>query len=168
MAGASVASFGDGGRIAFGRGLPYPHAGIYSIDADGGDLQRLSPNRRNLYEDSPGYSPSGGLIAFDREVHYNESSPTPRDHEVHYNESSPTPRDHTEIVVEKLDGRGSREITSRLHVGVAAPQFYANPTCPPTASGSRSSASSRTRCCRDCLAFAPTARACISSLPMHG
>jgi Tol biopolymer transport system component len=107
----------NGQRIAFGRGLPYPHAGVFTIDADGGDLQQFTPDQRNLYEDAPAYGPGGDVIAFGREVHYDENDPTPRD--------------HTEIVVEKLDRTGAHAVTPRLPVGVQNPQFYADPDFAP-------------------------------------
>ncbi|TML68558.1 MAG: hypothetical protein E6G14_09385 [Actinobacteria bacterium] len=40
----------DGKRIAFDREFPYPHAGVYTIDADGGDVKAVTPDTKLLFD----------------------------------------------------------------------------------------------------------------------
>ena len=40
--------------------------GIYTVNRDGSDLTRLTPNDRNIFSEDPAYSPDGTRIAFDR------------------------------------------------------------------------------------------------------
>jgi dipeptidyl aminopeptidase/acylaminoacyl peptidase len=107
----------DGMRIAFERDLPYPHVGVVTIDAGGGDPQTVTPDTRLLFDGDPAYAPGGKLIASAREVHFDDAATTPRD--------------HGEIVVEQLDGSGVREVTPRLRLTATDEPHYADPNFSP-------------------------------------
>src|SRR5262245_18048169 len=107
----------DGKRIVFERDFPYPHAGVYTMNADGGDVKAVTPNRKLLFEGSPAYAPDGGLVAAAREVHYDE-------HTIGR-------RDHGEIVVERIDGTGVHAVSPRLHLTVNDVPHLDDPTFSP-------------------------------------
>lgn len=94
----------DGKRIAFEHDFVYPHAGVYTMNANGDDVQTVTPDKQNLFEGSPAYSPDGSLIA----------SP----HEVHHDANTITPKDYGVIVVRRPDGTGLREVSPRIHLTV--------------------------------------------------
>lgn len=107
----------DGRRIAFERDLPYPHAGVFTMNADGGDVRALTPDKRLLFEGDPAYSPDGSLIVSAREVHNDETTITTDDYGV--------------IVVARTDGTGVREVSPRLHLTPSDEPHYADPNFSP-------------------------------------
>jgi Tol biopolymer transport system component len=90
----------DGKLIAFEHDFPYPHAGVYTMDADGGNVKAVTPDQRLLFEGNPAYSPDGTMVAIPQEVHHDENTITPRDYGV--------------IVVRRLDGTVVREVSPRI------------------------------------------------------
>lgn len=107
----------DGKRIAFERDFPYPHAGVYTMNADGRDLQPVTPNTRLLFEGSPAFSPNGRLVAAAREVHHDENTITPED--------------RGRIVVERLDGTGVRDVAPQIHLTANDVPHYEDPNFSP-------------------------------------
>src|SRR5262249_42741767 len=107
----------DGKRIVFEHDFPYPHAGVYTMNADGGDMKVVTPDRKLLFEGSPAYSPDGSLVAAAREVHYDEKTSDPRD--------------HGEIVVERLDGTGVRDASPRIQLTVNDEPHFEDPNFSP-------------------------------------
>lgn len=107
----------DGERIAFERDFPYPHAGVYTIDADGNDVLPVTPNKRLLFEGSPAYSPNGRLVVAAREVHHDENTITPAD--------------RGRIVVERLDGTGVRDVAPQIHLTADDVPHYEDPNFSP-------------------------------------
>lgn len=107
----------DGQRIAFARDFPYPHAGVFTMNADGGDVQALTPDKRLLFEGDPAYSPDGSMIVSAREVHNDETTITTDDYGV--------------IVIARTDGTGVREVSPRLHLTPSDEPHYADPNFSP-------------------------------------
>jgi TolB protein len=100
----------DGSHIAFERDFPYPHAAVYTMNANGGGSRDLTPNRRLYFESTPVYSPDGRRIVFLAEKHYKANELTRRD--------------FAEIDVMNTGGAGRRRVAPKLLVGLNDAHHY--------------------------------------------
>jgi Tol biopolymer transport system component len=100
----------DGKRIVFERDFPYGHAGIYSVEADGGAVRSLTPNKKKRYfEGVPAYSPNGKKVVYVREICVSDRNC------------------HNAMWTKSANGGGARRMTPVLASGtggyLAHPQF---------------------------------------------
>ena len=106
-----------GKRIVFERNFPTNHVGIYTINANGGDLRSLTPVRKGFYEGAPAYSPDGKKVIFAR----GRCATLDCD----------GPRDRSGLFTRNVDGTRVRAITPPQPIGPISKRSFDHPQFSP-------------------------------------